>query len=83
MCNQITVSADHLELVHEQVVLLAIDTSHLALALQAVEVDCAVSAGVMNSVRMALEGNASISEEISDQLDGMLSARQDEVSGHE
>ncbi len=82
MSNQITVSAEHLELVFEQVVSLAIDTSHLALALQAVEVDCAVSAGILNSVRMALQGNAAISEDISDQLDGMLSARQDEVSGH-
>ncbi|WP_350656503.1 hypothetical protein [Psychrobacter sp. S1-30-MNA-CIBAN-0213] len=83
MRNQLTVSAEHLELVFEQVVSLAIDTSHLALALQAVEVDCAVSAGILNSVRMALQGNAAISEDISDQLDSMLSARQDEVSGLE
>lgn len=83
MSNQIAVSADHLEMVHEELVLLAIDSSHLALALQAVQVDCAVSAGVINAVRMALSGNDSISKEISDQLDGMLSAPQVEVADHE
>ncbi len=80
MSKQIAVSADHLECINERLVLLAIDTSHLALALQAVQVDCAVSAGVINAVIMALSGNAASSEDISDQLDGMLSAPQEVVS---
>ncbi len=83
MSNQIAVSADHLEVIHEQLVLLALDTSQLVLALQAVQVDCAVSGGVINTVIMALSGNAAISEDLSDQLDGMLSAPQVEVTGHE
>ena len=83
MSNQISVSADHLESINEQIVLLAIDTSHLAMALQAVQVDCAVSSGIINAVIMALSGNASASEDLSDQLDGMLSAPQAEVVSHE
>ena len=83
MSNQISVSADQLEVIHEQLVLLSIDTGHLVLALQAVQVDCAVSGGVINAVIMALSGNAAISEDISDQLDGMLSAPQAEVVSHE
>ena len=46
MSNQIAVSADQLESINEQLVLLAIDTGHLFLALQAVQTDCAVSKGV-------------------------------------
>ena len=82
MSNQISVSADHLESINEQIVLLDIDTSHLAMALQAVQVDCAVSGGVMNAVIMALSGNAATTEEIADQLDGILSAPQG-VTSHE
>ena len=83
MNNQIAVSADYLEVIHEQLVLLALDTSQLAMALQAVQVDCAVSGGVINAVIMALSGNAAISEDLSDQLDGMLSAPQAEAVSHE
>ena len=83
MSNQISVSADHLEVIHEQLVLLALDTSQLVLALQAVQVNCAVSGGVINAVIMALSGNAAIREDISDQLDGILSAPQVEVSNHD
>lgn len=87
MSNQIAVSADHLEHINEQLVLLAIDTSQLALALQAVRVDCAVSGGVISAVIMALAGNAASSEELSDQLggmlDGTLSEPQAEVVSHE
>ena len=83
MSNQIAVSADQLEVIHEQLVLLALDTSHLAMALQAVQVDCAVSGGVINAVIMALSGNAATSEDLSDQLDGILSAPQAEVVSHE
>lgn len=83
MSNQIAVSADHLEVINEQIVLLSIDAGHLAMALQAVQVDCAVSGGVINAVIMALSDNAATTEDIADQLDGMLSAPQAEVSSHE
>lgn len=83
MSNQIAVSADHLEVIHEQLVLLALDTSQLAMALQAVQVDCAVSGGVISAVIMALSGHDATIEDIADQLDGMLSAPQAEVISHE
>ncbi len=83
MSNQIAVSADHLEHIHEQMVLLSLDTSQLALALQAVQVDCAVSGGVISAVIMALSGHDATIEDIADQLDGMLSAVEKEVIGHE
>ena len=83
MSNQIAVSADHLEVINEQMVLLSLDTSQLALALQAVQVDCEVSKGVLNAVIMALSSNAASSEDISDQLDGILSAPQAEAIYHE
>lgn len=83
MSNQIAVSADHLESINERLVLLTIDNGHLAMALQAVQVDCAVSGGVINTVIMALSGNAAISEDLSDQLGGILSAPQAEVVSHE
>jgi hypothetical protein len=82
MSNQISVSADHLELIHEQVTLMGIDAGHLALALQAVQVDCAVSGGVINAVIMALSGNAATTESVANQLDGILSAQQG-VMNHE
>ena len=83
MSNQIAVSADHLEHINEQMVLLSLDTSQLALALQAVQVDCAVSGGVISAVIMALSGHDATIEDIADQLDGMLSAVEKEVIGHE
>ena len=83
MNNQIIVSADHLELINERLVLLAIDTGHLALALQAVQIDCAVSNGVIKAVIMALSGNAATCEDISDQLNSILSVPQVEVTVHE
>ncbi|WP_201540405.1 hypothetical protein [Psychrobacter sp. 1044] len=83
MSNQIAVSADHLEHINEQMVLLSLDTSQLALALQAVQVDCAVSGGVISAVIMALSGHDATIEDIADQLDGMLSAVEKEVISHE
>ena len=86
MSNQISVSADQLESINEQIVLLDIDTSHLAMALQAVQavqVDCAVSGGVISAVIMALSGHDATIEDIADQLDGMLSAVEKEVISHE
>lgn len=80
--NTIDISVDYLDHINEQLILLTLDTRHLMLALQAVEVDCAVSKGVINAVIMALSGNATISEDLSDQLDGVLSAPQ-EVTSHD
>lgn len=78
--SNISVSADHLEHIHEQILLLSIDSGELALALQAVQVECAVSGGVISAVRMALSGIAATSEDITDQLSGMLSAPQGVIS---
>ena len=83
MNNQISVSADHLECIYEQMLLVSIDSGKLALALQAVQVDCAVSGGVISAVIMALSGHDATIEDIADQLDGMLSAPQAEVISHE
>ena len=83
MNNQISVSADHLECIYEQMLLVSIDSGKLALALQAVQVDCAVSGGVISAVIMALSGIAATSEDITDQLGDMLSAPQAEVANHE
>ncbi len=83
MNNQISVSADHLEVINEQLVLLALDTSQLVLALQAVQVDCEVSGGVISAVIMALSSNTATTEDIADHLDSVLSAPQAEVSSHE
>lgn len=83
MSNQISVSADHLESINEQIVLLDIDTSHLAMALQAVQVDCAVSGGVINTVITALRAASKSLEGITDELDYMLTTAKQEVTDHE
>ncbi len=83
MKNNISVSNDQLEHINEQLILLTIDTEHLMMALQAVQVDCAISKGVINAVIMALSGNATITEDLSGQLDGLLSVPQEEVASHE
>ena len=78
MSNQISVSADHLESISEQIVLLDIDTSHLAMALQAVQVDCAVSGGVINTVITALRGASKSLEGITEELGCMLTTEPQE-----
>lgn len=83
MKNNISVSNDQLEHINEQLMLLTIDTEQLMMALQAVQVDCAISKGVINAVIMALSGNATITEDLSGQLDGLLSVSQEEVTSHE
>lgn len=83
MSNQISVSADQLESINEQIVLLDIDTSHLAMALQAVQVDCAVSGGVINTVITALRATSKSLEGITDELDYMLTTAKQEVTDHE
>lgn len=80
--NTINISSDHLEIINEQLVILTIDTEHLMMALQAVQVDCAISKGVINAVIMALSGNATITEDLSGQLDSLLSVPQ-EITSHE
>ncbi|MGO3755199.1 hypothetical protein [Psychrobacter celer] len=83
MSNQISVSADQLESINEQIALLDIDTSHLAMALQAVQVDCAVSGGVINTVITALRATSKSLEGITDELDYMLTTAKQEVADHE
>lgn len=83
MSNQISVSADQLESINEQIVLLDIDTSHLAMALQAVQVECAVSGGVINTVITALRAASKSLEGITDELDYMLTTAKQEVAHHE
>ena len=83
MSNQISVSADHLESISEQIVLLDIDTSHLAMALQAVQVECAVSRGVINTVITALRAASKSLEGITDELDYMLTTAKQEAIDHE
>ena len=81
--NNISVSYEHLEHINEQLIMLSIDSGELALALQAVQVDCAVSGGVISAVIMALSGISATSEDITEQIDDMLSAPQAEVANHE
>lgn len=83
MSNQISVSADQLESINEQIVLLDIDTSHLAMALQAVQVDCAVSGGVINTVITALRATSKSLGGITDELDYMLTTAKQEAIDHE
>ena len=83
MSNQISVSADQLESINEQIVLLDIDTSHLAMALQAVQVECAVSRGVINTVITALRATSKSLGGITDELDYMLTTAKQEVTDHE
>ena len=83
MSNQISVSADQLESINEQIVLLDIDTSHLAMALQAVQVECAVSGGVINTVITALKATSKSLGGITDELDYMLTTAKQEVTDHE
>lgn len=83
MSNQISVSADQLESINEQIVLLDIDTSHLAMALQAVHVECAVSRGVINTVITALRAASKSLEGVTDELDYMLTTAKQEAIDHD
>lgn len=83
MSNQISVSADYLESISEQIVLLNIDTSHLAMALQAVTTDNPVSGGVINAVITALRAASKSMEDITEELDCMLTTTKQEVTDHE
>ena len=83
MSNQISVSADQLESINEQIALLDIDTSHLAMALQAVQVECAVSGGVINTVITALRAASKSLEGVTDELDYMLTTAKQEAIDHD
>ena len=83
MSNQISVSADYLESISEQIVLLNIDTSHLAMALQAVTTDNPVSGGVINAVITALRATSKSMEDITEELDCMLTTAKQEITDHE
>lgn len=83
MSNQISVSADYLESISEQIVLLNIDTSHLAMALQAVTTDNPVSGGVINAVITALRAASKSMGDITEELDCMLTTAKQEVTDHE
>ena len=83
MGNQILVSADHLEAISEQIVLLDIDTSHLAMALQAVSASDPVSGGVINAVITALRAASKSLEGITEELDCMLTTAKQEVAENE
>lgn len=83
MSNQILVSADHLESISEQIVLLDIDTSHLAMALQAVTTDNPVSGGVINAVMIALFSASNSLEGITEELDCILTTAKQEATDHE
>lgn len=78
MSNQISVSADHLESISEQIVLLDIDTGHLAMALQAVTTDNPVSNGVINAVITALRAASKSLEGITEELACMLTTEPQE-----
>ena len=80
--TNISVSKDHLEAINEQLIVLGLDAGHLALALQSAHLDCAVSRGVIHAVRMALGGQAALLEDLTDQLDSILSAPQG-VTSHD
>lgn len=83
MSNQISVSADQLESINEQLVLIDIDTSHLAMALQAVGAADPVSGGVINTVITALRAASKSLEGVTDELDYMLTTAKQEGADHE
>lgn len=83
MSDQISVSVDRLESINEQIVLLDIDTGHLAMALQAVDAADPVSGGVINAVMTALFSASKSLEGITEELGCMLTTEPQEVADHE
>lgn len=74
---------DNLEYINERLVLLSIDTSHLSMALQAVQTDDPVSKGVVNAIMTSLFSNVALINDLSEQTDGLLSLPQMEVIDYE
>ena len=64
-----------LEIINEQLITLSIDTEHLAMALQAVKTDDLQSKGIIQAVIIALFSNVSMTTDMSEQLDSLLSKR--------
>ncbi len=75
--------ADTLEGINEHLVLLAIDTEHYAMALQAVRTDDPVSKGVIQAVIAALFKGSIFATEASKQMDSVLSLPELEVTRYE
>ena len=73
--NLIKVDSHHLEYINEQLVMLTIDTEHLAMAVQAIQTDDIISKGIINAVRIALCSNAAATQDLSDQLDNLLTSK--------
>ena len=66
---------DNLEYINEQLITLSIDTEHLAMALQAVQTNDLQSKGIIQAVIIALFSNVSMTTDMSEQLDSLLSKR--------
>ena len=75
--------ADMLEHINEQLVLLAIDTEHYAMALQAVQTNDPVSQGVIQAVIAALFRESLFATDASEQMDSVLSMPEMEVTRYE
>ena len=75
--------ADTLEHINEQLVLLAIDTEHYAMALQAVQTNDPVSNGVIQAVISALFRDSLFATDASEQMDNVLSMPELEVTRYE
>ena len=74
--------ADTLEHINEQLVSLAVDTEHYAMALQAVKTDDPVSQGVIQAVINALFRDSLCATDASEKMDGVLFMPEMEVTRH-
>ncbi|WP_413518976.1 hypothetical protein [Psychrobacter glacincola] len=81
--NKLLQIADTLEHINEHLVLLAIDTEHYAMALQAVQTDDAISKGVIQAVIAALFRDSLFATDASEQMNSVLSMPEMEVTQHE
>lgn len=75
--------ADTLEHINEQLVSLAVDTEHYAMALQAVKTNDPVSMGVIQAVIAALFRDSLFATDASEQMDSVLSTPEMEVTRYE
>ena len=75
--------ADTLEVVNERLIMLAIDTEHYAMALQAVQTDDPVATGIIQAVITALFSNSVLATEASEVMDGLITMPELEVTRYE
>ena len=75
--------AETLEQINEHLVLLAIDTEHYAMALQAVQTNDPISKGVIQAVIAALFRDSLFATDASEQMGSVLSMAEMEVTRHE